>query len=276
MLILSSVGMVGAIYGNSTQHENVTQATKWYGVVKKIPSYVIDPAQTPSFQSVTYYIQGDTTINETIYQAMYSSGDVFCAGLRKSANGQQVYIHPSGNLLNDPWWDSTRQEYLLYDFDVQKGDTVWAIDGSFSGIDDMGIDVSAQYRWIVEDVQTIVGRKHVWVQGGQMNHLVEWIEGIGTRYILFENVYEDVLFQNFSTWALCAEDSNNNVIYSFDTDEIGVHNKQCEWEEIQKQSVEIPHDNTDYVKKYLKEGRIIIQRNGLSYSIIGARIKRCR
>ena len=95
----------------------------------------------------------------------------------------------------------------------------------------MGEDVSVQYRWIVKDVTTIDGRKHVLVQGGQMHtHQIEWIEWIGTKYIFFENSYEDAMYSTYLTYALCAADNEGNILYSFDTDELGIRNNCPNWE----------------------------------------------
>ena len=198
------------------------QATMWYGVEKvTFPSYIAESMGYSSyFETVNYYIDGDTVINETTYKAFRRGDGKFCAGIRESEDRQQVYIFPTGELMQDSWWE--RGEHLLYNFDVQIGDTVFAFDGSYSGIDNMGEDLSIQYRWIVRDVQTIDGRKHVLVEGGQLyDGLVEWIEGIGTKYILFENAYNDWDDCSHSTYALCAADDEGNILYSFDTSEFG-------------------------------------------------------
>lgn len=271
-MILALAGSAGTVMGvNNLRHDDITQATQWYGVIKKIPPYVIDANMTPSFLSVTYYLQGDTVINDTLYYALYRNEGEYCAGLRKSEDGKKVYIRPTYHLLNDQWWDSSKPEHLLYDFGVQKGDTVWAFDGSYSGQDDMGRDTSTQYSWIVKDVQTIDGRMHIWVEGGQMRRLVEWIEGVGSRYILFENVYEDAMYYSYSTWALCATDSEGDVIYSFDTDDIGIHNKQCEWEEIHESIVPIQGNtsNSAETTKVILDGQILILRGDKTYTIEG-------
>ena len=261
------------LYAISAEYDsNPQQAAVWYGVVRKIPPYIINPEMKPSFYSITYYLQGDTSFNDTIYKALYRTGDEYCAGLRTSNDGMKVYIRPTDNFVRDPWWDKTKTEHLLFDFDVEIGDTISAFDASYSGIDVMGFDTSIQYRWVVTNVQITEGRKHVWVQGGQTNHMVEWIEGIGSRYILCENVYEDALYYNYSIWALCAADEEGNILYTFNTDDIGVGNKNCEWEEIEE-SIETLSDNTILYGKRIQNGLFIIERNGVSYTATGVRIK---
>jgi len=199
-------------------------ATTWYGVTK-----IVSPFTNVRYQSTAYELRGDTIINDTTYHSLWRDNGIYCAGIRQTANGQQVYIRPTQELMRDPYWESG--EHLLYDFAVQVGDTVWAFDGSYSGIDNIGEDLSIQYRWIVKSVQNIDGRKHVLVEGGQMhNHQVEWIEGIGTKYIFFENTYEDALYNSYTAYALCAADSEGNIIYSFNTDELGIRNNCPDWE----------------------------------------------
>lgn len=251
---------------------SVPQATIWYGVIKTVPPSFINPDMTPSFQSVTYYLQGDTVFNDTTYQALWGNDGEYMAGLRMSTDGQQVYIRPTETLLKDSWWDYTKAEHLLYDFDVQVGDTVFAFDGSYHGIDNMGDDLSIQYRWIVQDVQIVDGRKHIIVIGGQLHsHQVEWIEGIGTRLGFFENVYEDALGRTCSSYALCAADNDGNTLYSFNTDDIGIRNNCPTWEEITT-SLETETTSSS-AAKLLRDGQIFIIRGDKTYTITGQRVE---
>ena len=247
------------------------QASTWYGVERIVPPYYMDPSMTPSYQSVTYYLQGDTAFNDTVYKALYRNSGEYCAGLRTTDEGTKVYIRPTETLLKDSWWDNTTTEFLLYDFDVEVGDTVYAFDASYSGIDNMGEDLSIQYRWIVQNTSTIDGRRHVVVKGGQSGHQVEWIEGVGTKHVLFENIYEDALSRTFSTYALCAADSEGNVLYSYDTDDLGVRNNNCEWEVITT-SLESTIDSISIIK-VLREGQLLIEKNGRTYNVLGREVK---
>ncbi|MBR7154274.1 MAG: hypothetical protein IKD12_03070 [Paludibacteraceae bacterium] len=246
--------------------DSLAQATKWYGVIKAVGPYT-----GTSFQSATFYLQGDTVINDTTYKAFYRN-DIYCAGLRQTADGQQVFIRPTEELMQDPYWEPG--EHLLYNFDVEVGDTVFAFDGSYAGIDDMGEDLSIQYRWVVQDVQTIDRRKHVVVVGGQQHsHEVEWIEGIGTRFVLFENVYDDALWRTCSSYTLCAVDSQGNTLYSFDTDDIGVRNNCPELEIIPNEGIELVTADPQSATKLLRDGQILILRGDETYTIIGQKLQ---
>jgi len=241
-----------------------TDATKWYGVKMHSSQYV-----PTSFSSVTYYLQGDTTYRDTIYHALYRDGGEYCGGIRQSADLQQVYIRLDGRMINDAA-GIDHGEYLLYDFDVLVGDTVWAHDHSYAGMDPMGEDTEInQYRWIVQKTQTIDNRKHVWVKGGQSQHEVEWIEGIGSRYIFFENNY-NALIGTYSTWALCAADSEGNILYSFDTDYLGIHNNNCQWEPMAIDNVSTDKSS---VSKLLRDGQLIIKSGDNLFNAEGLRIK---
>lgn len=239
--------------------ENLPYATKWYGITKHESLY------TPtSFKSVTYYLQGDTVFNDTTYQALWRDKGEYVAGLRMSADSQQVYIRPTEKLMWDYWVPG---DHMLYNFDVQVGDTVFAYDGSYAGIDDTGEDLS--YKWNVQDVQTIDGRKHVLVQGGQTEHQVEWIEGIGTKYILFENVYEDIL-STYSSFALCAADNEGDILYSFNTDDLGIRNNCPDWETLAIENITDECSSTKYI---LQNGQILILRGEKTYTLTGQAVE---
>ena len=257
------VNSIGVMLCADSVHPN--QATTWYGVEKCVyPPYTDIPTR---FRNVTYYLEGDTIINDTVYQAFWRDNGEYCAGIRQSADGQQVYIRPTEQLMKD-WWESG--DHMLYNFDVEVGDTVFAYDGSFVGIDDLGEDWSIRYRWIVQDVQTIEGRKHIFVEGGESGHQVEWIEGIGTRYILFENMYEGALDEGHYTYALCAADSAGNILYSFNTDELGIRNNCPDWEVL---AIENSVAEKSSARKFLRDGQLLIEQNGRTYNAQGVKIR---
>lgn len=122
--------------------------------------------------------------------------------------------------------------------------------------------------WKVMDVQTIDGRKHIFVQNDEYNTF-EWIEGIGSRYIFFENNY-NALIGTYSTWALCAADSEGNILYSFDTDYLGIHNNNCQWEPMAIDNVSTDKSS---VSKLLRDGQLIIKSGDNLFNAEGLRIK---
>lgn len=248
--------------------EVLPQATKWYGVMKSVyPDYM---GFKPSFSSETYFIEGDTTINEVSYHAVRcNTKSSYFAGLRESIDGQQVYVIPAGSSA----------EMLLFDFNVQIKDTVYAFDHSYAGMDpavqpgDPNYDEYAKtkYRWVVQDVQVIDGRKHVVVKGGESNHTVEWIEGIGTKFVFYENNQYGALTTT-SVLALCAVDAEGNTLYSFDTEGIGIRNNCSDWEIIDS-AIDNIISRPASASKFLHDGQFFIERNGQLFNAQGARVE---
>ena len=245
--------------------EELPIATKWYGVERYVNTYV---SEQPQFKGVAYYLQGDTVINDTTYHALWRDNGVYFAGLRQSPDGQQVFIR-----LNKEYYSATGEakDWLLYKFDVKVNDTIFAFDHSYAGIDPAGQE-DIQYRWIVKEVKIVDGRKHVIVNGGQTKHDVEWIKGIGTRYIFFENNVLDALMGTTSTWALCAVDDEDNTLYSFDTEVIGIRNNCPDWEVINS-AIDIITSQPATARKFLRDGQLFIEHNGKTYDVTGKEVK---
>lgn len=127
------------------------------------------------FANETFEITGDTTINSTIYKSVYTTKDsiynplisnYFCA-MRESNN--KWYFIPA---------DSTK-EFMLYDFDVQKGDVVtinnpWCCGVSQLNVFDVdSIELNGSYYKIIE-----IGFYDK--PSGQPYIFDHWIEGIGS------------------------------------------------------------------------------------------------
>ncbi len=204
------------------------QAATWYGIRYYHP--YPQEENTPIISNLTYSLGTDTLINDKHYhQILYTHADehitdAYRGAIRQSDDGQQVYYVPWG----------AQTEYLLYDFNVKQGDVVYA----YAGFNDKSCEEMAEYdpektitpAWTVMNVQTIDGRKHIFVQNEDQDAL-EWIEGVGTQYILWAQgrtcnaTGMEVQFQH----TLCAVDREGNLLYSYDTDYIGVHNDCPNW-----------------------------------------------
>ena len=221
------------------------------------------------YSSIAYYLQGDTIINDTTYQACWRNNGEYFGGIRKSTNGQQVYYRPKEPLvITEP---AEPSEYLLYDFDVQVGDSLRAFDCSCPLCCDYeGCDPTLNTKWEVLETSIIDGRKHVRVRGGQRGHTIEWIEGIGTRNIFFEDPEYDVVYGEEVTYALCATDDEGNTLYSFDIDDLGIHNDCPNWEVL---AVENVRSNDVQSTKMLRDGQLLIECNGKTYNAQGAEVR---
>ncbi|MCR5050842.1 MAG: hypothetical protein K6A36_07140, partial [Paludibacteraceae bacterium] len=241
------------------------QASTWYGVVRHNPADFTSSSAT--FSSATYRLQGDTIFGGNIYKVLRRDDGVYCGAIRKSADEQQVFYRPGE--MNGVYEPSLGKEYLLYDFSVKEGDTVCAYNGF--------MDTSCEYyserpimaQWEVLSVRTIDGRKHIIVKDGNTAKEVEWIEGIGTRNLLFSRTMHCLTGYD-SYWTLCAADSEGNILYSFDTKEIGVHNDCPDFYPL---AIENVSTDSHTATKLIRDGQLLIRCNGKTYNAQGAEVK---
>ena len=111
--------------------------------------------------------------------------------------------------------------------------------------------------WKVLSIDTIDGRKHIKVEGGNQSSRIEWIEGIGTCNILFSRTMHCMTGYD-SQWTLCAADSEGSILYSFDVDHLGIHNECPTWKPIDDALHSTPADNSR-ARKFLRDGHIYIE-----------------
>jgi hypothetical protein len=158
----------------------------------------------------TYSIEGDTLINGYTYEKLYTNGNQgsgrqYLGAIREETTDQKVYF-------NDHY--STAEE-LLYDFSLQKGDTV-AITSN------MGLK-GFPLTFKVDSVDQVIDetgseRKRLLLSYGTKNYGEEWIEGIGSMQGLISpgNFY----FMADLNWESLCTKLDGNVLYynpSFDT-----------------------------------------------------------
>ena len=242
-------------------------ATTWHCV----DAYYDFPAQAlTNFTAVTYSLQGDTVFGGTTYQTLRRGDGVYCGALRWSADGQQVFYRPGE--LGGQYSPSKGKEYLLYDFSVSVGDTVYAYDGfmdtSCEGLMEPGDTITP--AWVVLSIDTIDGRKHVKVKK-ESDYQAEWIEGIGTCNILFSRTMHCLTGYD-SYWTLCAADSEGNILYSYDVDHLGIHNECPSWKLIDEGLKSSPASNSR-IRKFLLGGQLLIQTPIGTFNARGQRIE---
>lgn len=260
LVLITLQSIIGVCYCNEP-----ISATTWY-CINRYTHW----EQAPTFSSVTYHLQGDTLFGDTIYKTLRREDGVYCGAIRKSANGQQVYYRPGEGEEYPP---SLGKEYLLYDFDVKVGDTVLAYNGFMDTADEEYSQFSSDHSIMdtleVTSVEIISDRKHVHVKGSPWQKEGEWIEGIGTRNLLFCKDWNMYAGAYFSLWTLCAADSEGNVLYSFDTEHIGIINDCPNWEVLAVDNIPTIHSAT----KHLEDGQLLIEHNGKIYNALGAEVK---
>ncbi len=243
-----------------------SQATTWHCVSVYRMAFDYDNVY---FSPATYQLQGDTLFGDTRYKTLRSENGTYCGAVRKTDDGQQVYYHPRGA---ERYPATIGKEYLLYDFSVKAGDTTVV----YNGFMDIYYEEGNPYvhftdSMVVVSVQVIDGRKHVLVQRLHETGQVEWIEGIGTRSILFSCDRNIIPGNYYGLYTLCAADSEGNILYSFDTDNIGIRNNCPDWEIIEAIG-HVPSDMPS-ATKLLRDGQILILRRDKTYTLTGQKVE---
>ena len=207
-----------------------------------------------------YLLEEDTLINNKIYSSLvrYNSRDISetksYIGALRFTEDKKVFFY----------YDNT--DYLLYDFDVQIGDTL----DIFSGIRNY-MDTKT-YRHVITNIDTLTNEKlkisSVAIVDGF--HEKTWIEGIGSTDGIVHNraTGRD---GGIKTRLLCAY-HNDECLYTIDIPEyipLGcIYNEGDIITTIEE--VETPKP---LVQKIIRNGEIFIIRDGKTYNIMGIEIK---
>lgn len=247
-------------------------AYKWYGV--EYADYPYRPGfQGPEYTALTYELIGDTIISEFKFHKFYLTtrdGRIlsYQGAVRYShiESGLQMYYIPADYEPKDDVFGG----FLLQKFDVEVGDTVQA----YNGLNELcGEYLTSSY--IVTDIQYLDARKHVRVKKnsyyGEKVEL-EWIEGIGTPHIIWsgERLCQPTDGSTVIPYTLCAADSEGNILYSFDTDYLGIHNNNCQWEPM---AIENVSTDKSSASKLLRDGNMFIKIDDKTYTLTGQEVK---
>jgi hypothetical protein len=262
-VLMLSIAQSIIVFGYCSEPD---QASIWYGF-QYYHSYPQEE-HAPVITNITYSIGTDTLINDKQYlQIRYiheaeNITNTYRGSIRQSEDRQQMYFVPNGS----------NKEYLLYDYSVNQGDTVYA----YAGFNDKSCEEMVEHEpdrsitpaWIVMRVQTIDGRKHILVQNDDTGVTIEWIEGIGTKHILWaqgRDCYATGM-DAYADYTLCAADSEGNILYSFNTDEFGIRNNCPDWEVL---AIEKPVAGKSSARKFLRNGQLLILRGNKIYTVTG-------
>ena len=216
-----------------------------------------------------YQLGQDTVIENQVYSKLtyYSSKSATkeqrYVGALRFTEDKKVYIH----------YDNT--EYLLYDFDVQIGDTLEIFGGTNYYSDNKTL------THIITDIDTSNdGRLHITsdvivrvIDGGiileEDRQKQQWIEGVGSADGIVQN-NATLRMGNFVTVLLCAY---NNDECCYTTDNPGYTPLGCVYNEgdvinaVEDVSVSAPS-----VQKIIKEGQLLILRDSKTYNVMGVEI----
>ena len=169
----------------------------------------------PDFQYLyTHYLEPekeDTVIGGMTYNVLKGySGEApgeMCGGLRDDGNGRVYYYNPSSD-----------QEFLLYDFTLDVGDTATVYVGSYWGVGTALCDPDAEWVWLqvmeVVEVDTVViqnksRKRQYMISGGGYFMQQYWIEGIGGEGGLLTTPFTDI---SSTPWLHCM--SANDTIWA--------------------------------------------------------------
>ena len=216
-----------------------------------------------------YQLGQDTVIENQVYSKLtyYSSKSATkeqrYVGALRFTEDKKVYIH----------YDNT--EYLLYDFDVQIGDTLEIFGGTNYYSDNKTL------THIITDIDTSNdGRLHITsdvivrvIDGGiileEDRQKQQWIEGVGSADGIVQN-NATLRMGNFVTVLLCAY---NNDECCYTTDNPGYTPLGCVYNEGDViNAVEGVSASTPSVQKIIKEGQLLILRDGKTYNVMGMEI----
>ena len=218
--------------------------------------------------TMMYQLEEDTTINQHTYiKLVYSytnnsTTENWYSGALRFTEDKKVYIY----------YDNA--EYLLYDFNVQVGDTL----DVFAGVE--YYNFHNIYPHIVTNVVTLDdGRLQVYLDAIVRDEYLNqeekfpktWIEGVGSIDGIVHNNAILGVGGNGKSLLLCAY-HNNECRYTTENPEytpLGcVYNEGDVVSAVKSVSVSAPS-----AKKIIKEGQLFILRDGKTYNVMGIEVE---
>ena len=223
----------------------------------------------PLFGACTmiYQLEGDTTINQQVYTKLvctytnYSATEKWYSGALRFTEDKKVYIY----------YDNT--EYLLYDFDVQIGDTL----DVFAGID--YYDFHKTYPHVVTNVNKLDdGRLQFYLDAIVRDEYLNqeekfpktWIEGFGSVDGIIHNNAIIGVGGNGKTALLCAY-HNDECIYT--TDNPYYTSLGCVYNDPIFSATEEVNAPAQSAQKIMYNGQLLILRDGKTYNVMGMEVK---
>ena len=209
------------------------------------------------YSTIHFALTTDTTINARHYIKLESTEGKYThyEGALREEN-KKVYFVPVGS----------NNEYLLYAFDAQKGDQLSNIWGG--GREEI---CKNSFNAVVTDISDDTPRIFTLTLNTEEEHYqIQWLEGIGFMDGPrgSQNIYDIADIGVFRL--LCAYRNGEQVYASDYSEKFG-----CEfngfispWESIEKISSDLPS-----ATKVLRDGQILIIRNGKTYTMQGQEVK---
>lgn len=249
---------------------SVSKSEEWCNAWNVLSHGFLEPDEDLYKATTNIYQLGQDTVIEnqvysklTYYSSKSATKEQRYVGALRFTEDKKVYIH----------YDNT--EYLLYDFDVQIGDTLEIFGGTNYYSDNKTL------THIITDIDTLNdGRLHITsdvivrvIDGGiileEDRQKQQWIEGVGSADGIVQN-NATLRMGNFVTVLLCAY---NNDECCYTTDNPGYTPLGCVYNEgdvinaVESVSVSAPS-----VQKIIKESQLLILRDGKMYNIMGVEV----
>jgi hypothetical protein len=221
-------------------------------------------------------IEGDSIVNDIVYKKLWESNDCkiektsLLALIREDIAEQKVYAYNDG------------VEVLLYDFDVEVGDTikVWNWLHQLKHLNSSNIH-NVEYRFshlVVEKVDYIDDevygslKKITYYRVGKENIKIIIYERYGALTGWAISKYVDIEGRGHGSM-ICAFDANDELLfkptYNNELDEI----ENCYISETKTDIEIITTPTTPAIQKIIHNGQVYILRNGKVYNMVGIEVK---
>lgn len=180
-----------------------------FGQVNFPDSNAIWNVNIRSTGEILYGLKGDTLINDTLYNKLYTLSDTilsvenlqdYIGGFRQE--GQKVWFRPA-------YW--SYQDILLYDFSASIGDTIWNNGGAHYNYSQQIVFGYGHEYSIIQGIDTENGIKTYFITRGTDQSPGKWYEGIGSNFGLFGSIVQFPLAGD--TYNLACFKHNDTVKY---------------------------------------------------------------
>lgn len=211
-----------------------------------------------------YILQGDTTINSVQYsRLLFADGHQnqqsetweweYYGAIRETTNAEIFFI-PSGQ----------SKEYLLFAFNARVGDKI----DNIYVMDDYVMVTNYKAWAVVKEVtdKELILDLYETVEGGSEIFRPDyiWIKGIGAKRSMFQPIPNGGMGGCVVNFLLCAYNGQTQIYTSDTGEEYG-----CEYWKIAMDIENISSLSSLSATKILRDGQVLIERNGKTYTITG-------
>ena len=172
--------------------------TKWYA-----NSYYSDRWGASTNTTVCYSLGGDTLIDKNIWKKLYK--DTSLLGYLREADGK-VWVYPEN--IGDLYPYKKGEPFILYDFTLQKGDTIY-LNLKTIGITSTPNSDYNYWEYVVKEVRFEHGRKIIDFGYEQ------WIEGVGSNSSAFFDLWKFRPTNGSSSWEAVYQTVSNGKTFHF-------------------------------------------------------------